>query len=58
MKNIPNLPGIHSYSGEHFHMHDLRNVGDIKGKKILVAGGGLGGTDLVWQLLYDFSDNF
>ena len=39
-------------------MHDLRNVGDIKAKKVLVVGGGFGGVDLVWQLLFGFPDNF
>ena len=58
MKNIPNLPGLKDYTGEQIHMHDLRNIGDVKAKKILVLGGSFGAIDLVWQLLFDFSHNF
>ena len=46
VKNIPNLPGIHSYEGGHLHMHDLRNVAEIKAKEVMVVGSGFGGNDL------------
>ena len=47
--HMPIYKGLEDkYKGKHIHMHHVRKLDDIKGKKIMVVGAGMGGMDLVW----------
>lgn len=55
----PLYPGINeNFKGKHIHMHNVRKLEEIKGKKIMVVGAGMGGMDIVWQLIFNYPTNF
>ncbi|QSB06308.1 flavin-containing monooxygenase [Natronoglycomyces albus] len=47
--NIPSYPGLERYTGRTLHSSALKSAAPIRGKKVLVVGGGNSGTDLACE---------
>ena len=44
--NIPYIPGIESFEGEHRHSHYYKHNGPFKDKNVLIIGQGQSGLDI------------
>jgi len=47
---LPEIPNSESYDGTIIHSSLIKNIEDLKGKRIVVVGGGEGGADMVKEL--------
>ncbi len=56
-KYEPVYPGfLDKYKGASLHMHEMRKMEDTVGEKVMVVGASFGGMDVVWHLLFHYSD--
>lgn len=53
---MPDLPGRETYTGTYIHSSLLKDVADLKGKRVVVVGGGESAADLIHELAPDAGD--
>lgn len=48
--NLPHYPGLETFTGRTLHSSQLKSASPIRGKKVLIVGGGNSGTDLACEV--------
>lgn len=47
---VPHYPGIETFAGEQFHTHDYPGIDQLRGKRVLVVGGGQSAVQFLGEL--------